>query len=112
LCHGGGDTATKGKPIDLALSDSDWRNEFWGWFNPPHPVWDKSALLPGQVVFFVVRKPHGPFDMETMAAKVRDGSVARGSLVWMPGMADWTAAENVPELQTLLASAPPLPPQG
>src|SRR5262249_23535856 len=71
--------------------------------------------IPGQVAFYVAvgGKQVGPLDAEALSAKVRDGSLARGTLVWKQGMASWTAAENVPELQTLLAAAPPpLPPQG
>jgi membrane protease subunit (stomatin/prohibitin family) len=49
----------------------------------------------------------GPFDAATLAAKVRDGSLTRATLVWKQGMPGWVAAETVPELQTLLASAPP-----
>jgi membrane protease subunit (stomatin/prohibitin family) len=53
----------------------------------------------------------GPFDMGTLAAKVRSGEINRQSLVWKPGMGAWLAAEGVPELQSLFASVPPpLPP--
>ena len=71
--------------------------------------------LPTQAGFFVAvnGKQAGPFDMESLAAKLRDGSLTKSTLVWKQGMANWIAAESVPELQTLLASAPPpLPPQG
>jgi membrane protease subunit (stomatin/prohibitin family) len=49
----------------------------------------------------------GPFDAATLAAKARDGSLSRGTLVWRQGMPGWVAAETVPELQALLAAAPP-----
>src|SRR5262245_53057690 len=49
----------------------------------------------------------GPFDMATLAAKARDGSLARSTLVWKHGMAGWVAAETVPELQALFAAVPP-----
>ena len=71
--------------------------------------------LPGQAGYFVAidGKQAGPFDMGTLAGKLRDGSLSRSTLVWKQGMANWVAAESVPELQSLLASAPPpLPPQG
>ncbi len=71
--------------------------------------------VPGQVSFYLAvgGKQTGPFDAETLAAKVRDGSLARNTLVWKQGMAAWAAAEAVPELQQMLAAAPPpLPPQG
>jgi membrane protease subunit (stomatin/prohibitin family) len=71
--------------------------------------------IPGQVSYFIAigGKQVGPLDGEALAGKLRDGSLTRSTLVWKQGMANWTPAENVPELQTLLASAPPpLPPQG
>jgi hypothetical protein len=49
----------------------------------------------------------GPFDLATLAVKVRDGSLTRATLVWKEGMAAWTAAECVPGLQPLFAAVPP-----
>jgi membrane protease subunit (stomatin/prohibitin family) len=49
----------------------------------------------------------GPFDLTTLAAKVRAGEVTRQTLVWRAGMAAWTAAEGVAELQPLFAAVPP-----
>src|SRR5438552_3007549 len=49
----------------------------------------------------------GPFDMNTLAAKARDGSVTRETLVWRQGMAEWMAAGTVPALQSLFAGSPP-----
>ena len=34
----------------------------------------------------------GPFDVPTLASKVRDGSLTRSTLVWKPGMASWVSA--------------------
>jgi hypothetical protein len=49
----------------------------------------------------------GPFDAATLAARARDGSLTRATLVWKPGMANWLAAEAVPELQAMFANVPP-----
>jgi membrane protease subunit (stomatin/prohibitin family) len=49
----------------------------------------------------------GPFDAAALAARIRDGSLTRTTLVWRQGMANWVAAETVPELQPLFAAAPP-----
>jgi len=54
----------------------------------------------------------GPFDMAGLQSQVRDGKITRGTLVWKQGMANWAAAESVPELQPLFASAPPPLPNG
>jgi membrane protease subunit (stomatin/prohibitin family) len=70
--------------------------------------------LPGAVSFFLAlnNTQAGPFDLNTLTAKVRDGSLTRATLVWKQGMSSWAPAETVPELQALLASVPPpLPPQ-
>lgn len=72
--------------------------------------------LPGSaaVAFYVALNgaQAGPFDLTTLGTKVRDGAISRGTLVWKQGMAAWSPAESVPELQTLFAAVPPpLPPQ-
>ncbi|GAA2629205.1 SPFH domain-containing protein [Dactylosporangium fulvum] len=55
----------------------------------------------------------GPFDLNTLGAQVRSGAIGRGTLVWKNGMAQWTPAEQVPELGPLFAAVPPpFPPQG
>jgi hypothetical protein len=56
--------------------------------------------------------PVGPFDLIVLAARVRDGSLGRKSLVWRPGMDGWCAAEHVTELAPLFAGPPELPPEG
>ncbi|MFO0936686.1 MAG: SPFH domain-containing protein [Gemmataceae bacterium] len=71
---------------------------------PPPP-------LPGNVSFHVALKDNtvqaGPFPMATIAEKFAAGEITGKSLVWKAGMAGWAAAETVPELQALIASAPP-----
>lgn len=65
--------------------------------------------LPSAVSFFMAfnNQQTGPFDLGTLQAKVRDGSLTRSTLVWKQGMAAWSAAETVPELQGLFANSPP-----
>jgi hypothetical protein len=65
--------------------------------------------LPSAASFFlgVGTSQAGPFDMTTLAAKVRDGSLTRETLVWKQGMAEWTKAEKIAELEGLFAAAPP-----
>jgi hypothetical protein len=54
----------------------------------------------------------GPFDAPTLQQKIRDGQITRQTLVWCDGMTDWTAAGDVPDLQSYWpAGPPPLPPQ-
>lgn len=57
----------------------------------------------------------GPFDMRVLSRMVSTGTLTRESLVWKPGMANWSKAGDVPELQVLFDSpvppVPPVPPQ-
>jgi len=53
----------------------------------------------------------GPFSLQQMVSKIQSGEIARETLVWKQGMADWVAAEQAPDLSKLFASGPPpLPP--
>jgi membrane protease subunit (stomatin/prohibitin family) len=65
--------------------------------------------LPAAVNFFlgVGGQQVGPFDLTALAAKLHDGSLTKDTLVWKQGMAGWTQAEKVTELQSLFAAAPP-----
>ncbi|MFI6596232.1 SPFH domain-containing protein [Nonomuraea sp. NPDC050536] len=65
--------------------------------------------LPPQEQWFlgVGGERRGPFDRQALAA----GGLTPDALVWKAGMAQWTAARDVPELAALLNSTPPpLPP--
>ncbi len=71
--------------------------------------------LPSAATFFVAMdgKQAGPFDVAALAQHRSAGTAAaaRGAGVEACGMASWTPAENVPELQSLFAAMPPpLPP--
>ena len=65
--------------------------------------------IPQAVGFYVAvnGQQQGPFDVPTLAAKAREGSLPRGTLVWRAGMANWVAAEQVAELSGVFASVPP-----
>jgi membrane protease subunit (stomatin/prohibitin family) len=52
----------------------------------------------------------GPYTPEQIAQGVAAGQVRSDTLVWSAGMADWTAAAQVPALSNLFQTAPPLPP--
>jgi len=51
--------------------------------------------------------PVGPLDMAALAARVKDGSLTKTTLVWKQGMAGWVPAETVAELQSLFPGGPP-----
>lgn len=52
-------------------------------------------------------KQAGPFDIATLREKATSGELTRQTLVWKPGMNQWTAADQVVELGSLFASTPP-----
>jgi membrane protease subunit (stomatin/prohibitin family) len=64
---------------------------------------------PVPAVFFIAVEgaQTGPYDMNALAAKTRDGSLTRETLVWRQGMTEWTAAGTLPELQALFSATPP-----
>jgi membrane protease subunit (stomatin/prohibitin family) len=49
----------------------------------------------------------GPFDMPTLTKMAQEGSLTRDSPVWRTGMANWTAAQQIPELGSLFNTIPP-----
>lgn len=67
---------------------------------PPLPAGVKfHAAINGQSA--------GPFDASAFQQKIAAGEITRSSLVWKAGMANWVAADTVPELQPLFAHLPP-----
>lgn len=67
-----------------------------------------------QPTFFVAigGKQAGPFDNAALAAKIDSGEINRQTLAWRPGMAQWMALEQVPELTALASRVPPPLPKG
>ena len=69
--------------------------------------------LPQAAGFFVAMggQQAGPFDLNALQQHVQSGQLTKDTLVWKEGMANWTAAGQVPELSNLFGAAPPpLPP--
>jgi membrane protease subunit (stomatin/prohibitin family) len=65
--------------------------------------------IPGAAMFFVAVNgaQAGPYNEQTLAQMVSQGSLSRETLVWKQGMASWSAAGQVPELQNIFGSVPP-----
>jgi membrane protease subunit (stomatin/prohibitin family) len=68
--------------------------------------------LPGQVLFHVEAngQASGPYTVDQLGVAVAAGQVTAATLVWSAGMAQWTAAGQVPALAPLFAAPPPPPP--
>lgn len=70
---------------------------------------EQPPPLPRGVKFHVAihGQSAGPFTMKVLQQHVADGTLTRSTLVWKSGMANWAAAESVPELAALFAERPP-----
>ena len=69
--------------------------------------------LPGNTQYFIAvnGQQTGPFAKDALGGQIAAGTLKPDSLVWAEGMAQWTAASEVPEVNALFpASPPPLPP--
>lgn len=66
---------------------------------PPIPETVYNVALNGQST--------GPYNTATLSQMAQAGQINVSTLVWKPGMANWTAISDVQELSTILASVPP-----
>lgn len=79
---------------------------------PPQPSHHAPVApppLPPQISFHVALNGQtvGPFDFSTLFQYVQQGQLTRDTLVWKQGMANWTPAGQVSELNGLFAHMPP-----
>jgi membrane protease subunit (stomatin/prohibitin family) len=76
---------------------------------PPAP-----PPLPSERSFHVARngQADGPFPLSEIRRRIEAGEIARDTLVWSQGLAEWQAAEAVEELRPLFAAMPPPLPGG
>ena len=87
-------------------------NQMAGAMTPPSGA-QAPPPLPGLVQFHVAiaNQQQGPFDLSALQQKIQAGLITRQSLVWKPGMTQWSPADQVDELKPLFdAVPPPLPP--
>jgi len=65
--------------------------------------------VPPALQFFIVFNgaQDGPYDMPALKNLVLQKKLQKDSLVWREGMSAWTAAKDVPELNSVLGSIPP-----
>ncbi len=62
---------------------------------------------PKQFYALVNDIPQGPFTETDLSSHIVAGRVNKGTLVWMPGMPAWMAAEQVMDVDKLFALIPP-----
>ena len=70
----------------------------------PQPSGATPPPLPQPVAFFLAvdGKPQGPFDLATLAQRVRDGGLTANTLAWREGMPAWIPASQIAELAPLV----------
>lgn len=49
----------------------------------------------------------GPYNIATLSQMAQAGQINATTLVWKPGMTNWTAIADVQELNSVLSSVPP-----
>lgn len=73
---------------------------------PPLPVAEPQV----QMYLHIAGQQYGPYDYATLKQFVTTGQLTAQTLVWQQGMAAWTAAGDVRELQALFTPVPPATP--
>lgn len=74
---------------------------------PPRPQPVEPQV---QMMLYIGGQQYGPYDYKTLKTFLPTGQLTTQTLVWQQGMAAWTPAGQVPELQALFAPATPTPP--
>lgn len=83
----------------------------------PPPLMPQAQEPEISLFIAVGGQQYGPYNRELCKQMVKNGQLTPNSMVWMEGMAQWTAASQVASLQSLFAppaptGMPPLPPTG
>ncbi|MEU6562387.1 SPFH domain-containing protein [Nocardia nova] len=75
------------------------------------PQGQQPPPLPGQQQFHIDLdgQAAGPFQLDQLRGYVSSGQLTAQTNVWTNGMQAWTAAGQVPALQSLFSGPPPLP---
>ncbi|MBS1222954.1 MAG: putative virion core protein (Lumpy skin disease virus)-like protein [Proteobacteria bacterium] len=107
---GGGSEALN---MGLGLAMAQRLNETLARPPQPSPASQTAPMppppLPGAKPYFVALNGQqaGPFAMEELQRQAQSGQLNRATLVWAQGMANWTQAGEVAELNALFANLPP-----
>lgn len=64
---------------------------------------------PQQQFFYAMieSKQAGPFSEQELARLIAEKKVVKETYIWMPSLANWKMAEQIPEVLKLVALAPP-----
>ena len=111
---GGGASEGMGMGMGLAMANTMMNNMNQG--NQQQQYQQAGAVpppMPPALTFFAVvnGQQAGPYDLNVLKQLASNGTLTKDTLVWREGMANWSAAGQVPELtQVFGATPPPVPP--
>ncbi|MFL2585848.1 MAG: SPFH domain-containing protein [Parvicellaceae bacterium] len=109
------DSGTAGAGMGMGMGFA-MANQMGQTFSPnqqsnPSPAKAPSAPppIPAEITFHVAvdGKQTGPFNKETIKQMVINNQLTKEALVWREGMANWSAASEVSELNDIFGSVPP-----
>lgn len=68
--------------------------------------------IPQSVTYYLAvnGQQQGPFDMQTVASLLQNGSITPATLVWKAGMPQWAPINTVPDFAGFFMTPPPLTP--
>jgi membrane protease subunit (stomatin/prohibitin family) len=104
---GGGANQGMGMGMGFAIGNQ-MANQMGGQMNQQQNQNTPPPPPPAIQVFIAVNgQQTGPFSIEQLTQMAQGGQFSRESLVWMQGMAGWTAAGQVAQLSNVFAATPP-----
>ena len=115
--QGAGGMAAGGMGVGLGFAMANQMGQTMGQQQQAQPQQASAPPpLPGQqqIAFFAAinGQQAGPFDLPALNQMIGQGKITRETLVWKQGMANWTPAAQVNEIQQFFSQVPPpLPPQ-
>lgn len=65
------------------------------------------VALPASYFFILDGKQAGPFSADQVPQLIGNGQVTRSTYAWRPGLAQWEAVENLPDVLRIVALVPP-----
>lgn len=110
--NGGGAAAGMGMGMGFGMA-----NQMMGAMNqaqqqPQQPASAPPPVPPALTFFAVVNgQQAGPFDLNTLKQMAAQNQIAKETLVWRQGMANWEQAQKVNEITSIFGAVPPPIPQ-
>ncbi|MCU4164114.1 SPFH domain-containing protein [Carboxylicivirga caseinilyticus] len=102
-------TAGAGMGMGMGFAMANQMGQTFGGGQQQQQTQSTPPPVPPALTFFAVinGQQAGPFDMNTLKQMVMQNQLTKDVLVWREGMANWTAAGQLPELNSIFGSVPP-----